>query len=184
MDFILRDDPSDERRRGGFERSIDRSMQHAYPLFIGRPPIVGSGTVRSVASHALLPFKLRRFRKEFREGVFNPDYLLGTGLAIDQHGQALLIAGPEPDVFFDLEHLTELEVIEDVYARGMLLNNRTECRIFIHIYGFHAITLHRFKHDTASKVVSALLSIHDVPFSYRQVYHAVDTSGGGGGGGG
>ncbi|MDP6233491.1 MAG: hypothetical protein QF839_04855 [Candidatus Poseidoniaceae archaeon] len=153
-------------------------------MIVGRAPAVGSGTARSVASYAFSPLKLRSYRREFREGVYNPAYLLGTGLVIDQHGQALLLAAPEPDVFFDLEHLTKLEVIEDIYDRGMFLNHRTECRIFIHIHGFHAITLHRFKHDTASRVVSALLSIHDVPFTYRHIYHKLEFDGGGGSGGG
>ena len=180
----MRGDPSDARRGGGFESSIDPSMQHSYPLFIGRPPIVGSGTARSVASHAFSPFKLRRYRREFREDVFNPDYLMGTGLVIDQHGQALLVAGPEPDVIFYLEHLTLIEVVEDVYNTGVLFDHKTKCRVFLHIDGFHALTLHRFKHGTAREIVSALTSIRDVPFTYQQFYHEMDAGGDGGGGGG
>ena len=159
-------------------------MQHTYPLFVGRSPRVGSGQARALAAHAMSPFKLRRYRKEFQEGIFNPAYLQGTGLAVDEHGQVLLIGGPEEDVFFDLEHLDRLEVIEDVYSRGIMRNHATDCRVHIHVYGFHAMTLHRFKHDTARQIVSALLSIRDVPLTYRQVFHTSDTSGGDGGGGG
>jgi len=124
-------------------------------------------------------FKRLKYKREFAENVLNPKYLRGTGLGILSDLSAVLIAKSRvPSYVFEKEDITRIVLHEEAYQYGS-----SDYELYVHLSGFHALTIYGFDEGDSKNIVRILISLYDIEFKYTSHYNAIDTSGGGGGGG-
>ena len=134
---------------------------------------------RVVIGSVVEEFKRLKYKREFAENVLNPKYLRGTGLGILSDLSAVLIAKSRvPSYVFEKEDITRIVLHEEAYQYGS-----SDYELYVHLSGFHALTIYGFDEGDSKNIVRILISLYDIEFKYTSHYNAIDTSGGGGGGG-
>ena len=127
-----------------------------------------------------LAFKFLQRKRGFSEGVLDPEFLRGTGLVIFPDFSAKLVAKSWiPAYQFEEDDIDKIVLHETIFS-GLRSSNNFE--LFVHLHGFHALTLYGFNEDDSIDIVHKLMSVYDIDLDCTS--QVIVSSGGDGGGGG
>ena len=117
-----------------------------------------------------------KHKREFENGVLNPDFLRGSGLVIFPDRSAELITKPNiPAYHFEADDITKLVQVNTDYGLGGATDH-----LEIYLHDFHALTLYGFNHREEKEIIEKLVSIYGIECEFEKV----DESSRGGSGGG
>jgi len=117
-----------------------------------------------------------KHKREYENGVLNPDFLRGSGLVIFPDRSAKLITKPNiPAYHFEADDITKLVQVNTYYGLGGASDH-----FEIYLHDFHALTLYGFNYQEEKEIIEKLVSIYDIECEFEKV----DKSDGGSGGGG
>ncbi len=117
-----------------------------------------------------------KYKREFENGVLNPDFLRGSGLVIFPDRSAELITKPNiPAYHFEADHITKLVHVNTDYGLGGATDH-----LQVYLHDFHALTLYGFNHREEKEIIEKLVSIYGIECEFEKV----DKTERGGSGGG
>ena len=174
------------------ELERELSQEYEFPLLVGnREPrndwtvsqIIGLFLVIICTVGLIIPIwaiqyflKASKHRREYENGVLNPDFLRGSGLVIYPDRSAKLITKPYiPAYHFEADDITKLVQVNTGYGLGGATDH-----FEIYLHDFHALTLYGFNYQEEKEIIEKLVSIYDIECEFEKV----DKSDGGSGGGG
>ncbi len=130
--------------------------------------------------------KYLKRRREFTEGTLDPELLRGTGLVIFPDLTAKLVAKSWiPAYEFEADDIEKIVLDETIYPGSLFIKSRYEFELYIHLHGFHALTLYGFNENDSIDIVKKMISVYDVDLDYKyRVISSNDGGDGGSGGGG
>ena len=118
-----------------------------------------------------------KHKREFENGVLNPDFLRGSGLVIFPDRSAELITKPNiPAYHFEADDITKLVHVNTDYGLGGATDH-----FEIYLHDFHALTLYGFNYQEEKEIIEKLVSIYDIECEFEKVDKSDGGSGGGGG---
>ena len=155
------------------------NLYHGIGLAVGLAVILPIVIVGMPIQFLIWELKRARNKKEYNDGILNPEFLRGTGLVIFQDLSAKLVAKSKiPAYEFEKEDITKIILHEIIY--GIVGDSSFELHIYLH--DFHALTLYGFNEDDSKDILNKLLSVYDIELEFS--YDAYSSSGGDGGSGG
>ena len=117
-----------------------------------------------------------KHKREYENGVLNPNFLRGSGLVIFPDRSAELITKPNiPAYHFEADDITKLVQVNTDYGLGGATDH-----LEIYLHDFHALTLYGFNHREEKEIIEKLVSIYGIECEFEKV----DESSRGGSGGG
>ena len=117
-----------------------------------------------------------KHKREYENGVLNPDFLRGSGLVIFPDRSAELITKPNiPAYHFEADDITKLVHVNTDYGLGGATDH-----LQVYLHDFHALTLYGFNHREEKEIIEKLVSIYGIECEFEKV----DESSRGGSGGG
>ena len=157
-------------------------------LFVGiAQPSILFGILITYALILLIsaPFRFSKHikrKRDFLDGVLDPEFLLGTGLVIDKDLETHLIGKRGvPKYQFSRNDIEKIDLREHIYLGAV--KDLKKFELHIHLHGFHALTLFGFNENDSVDIVTKMISIFDIELDYNYSIIRPESDGGGGGGG-